>query len=574
MKKIVRERETEGESERHQSVEGNMMNMLLLTAVIVSVHLISSCSCESVSVETPLGTVIGRIDDEVCIFLGIPYAERPVNGYRFHLPKWPVKWAGYVNASVSAPACIQDSISLSTVPSQGESEDCLFLDIYVDGRTIDVQNKLPVLIYIHGGAFTVGSTSKTDFKPFVEGRGVIVVAIQYRLGVFGFAQSPDDMVIPGNLGLHDQLAAMKWVKEYIHAFGGDSDSITIAGQSAGAISVTYHLVSPLTRNIFKRAIIQSGAHSTLPVSSRSQTQDKMSALIKLTKCHRQRIDPYECLRYLPVDELKAAVGKLRSKSMSFQPSIDYLYFNDTNPVELVKRGYFTTVLESILMGHNGNEGGVMLSLFVSKVFPAHSDPPVKNIPKWPLKAAAPLLPKKIRKLYSKLIDLTFGDRWIMPTTEIANKMGQVLGDATFACPSFNFASSYLQFNRKSKLFYYHFLHRPETRSSKGLCPYIQYAVHGGEIPFVFGKVLTQPTMYTPDEVDFSNKLIASWTTFVKSGDVAIHHWKSSHWNESTTQVDMNHIVFVNATQSDFRSGFVDSLCERFVDENGEFLMIK
>ena len=549
--------------------------MLLLIAVILNVHFVLPSSCETISVETPVGRVIGRVDHhfQVTTFLGVPYAERPVNGYRFRLPRWPVKWSGYVNASEHAPACIQDSISLSTVPDQGESEDCLFLDIYVDGETIDANKKLPVMIYIHGGAFTVGSTSKTNLRPFVQGRGIIAVAVQYRLGVLGFAQSPDDMVIAGNLGLHDQLAAINWVKEYIHSFGGDNESITLAGQSAGAISITYHTVSPLASKLFKRAIIQSGAHSTLPVTTRLQSEDKMKALIKATRCDKQTLDPYECLRYFPLDKLKAAVTKLRSKSMTFQPSIDHLFFANTDPVERVKQGNFTTDLQEILMGHNGNEGGVMLSLFVSKVFPPYEDPPFKNIHKWPLKAATPFLPKRVRKIYSRLIDLTYGNRSIMPTTEIANKMGQVLGDATFACPSYNFASSYLQSNRKSRLYYYHFLYRPEKREAKGLCPYIQYAVHGGEIAFVFGKPSLDPTIYTSDEMTFSNQLIDSWTSFVKYGNVTIDQWKPSRWSDTAEQVEMNHLVFVNSTGHEFRSGFVDSSCERFVDANGESIMI-
>lgn len=567
-------------SERQQSndkcsVQVDLSEMLLLIAVVLNLHFVLPSSCESITVETPVGTLIGQVDHhfQVSTFFGVPYAEKPVNNLRFHLPKWPVTWSGYLNASEHGAACIQDSISLSSVPHQGESEDCLFLDIYVDGVTINVQKKLPVLIYIHGGAFTVGSTSKTNLKPFVQGRGIIAVAIQYRLGLFGFAQSPDDMVIAGNAGLHDQLAAINWVKRYIDSFGGDDKSITVAGQSAGAISITYHTVSPLARNLFSQAIIQSGAHSTLPVATRKQSEERMKALIKATRCDKQSLDPYECLRYFPLDKLKLAISKLRSKSMTFQPSIDHLFFVDTDPVKLVKQGNFTTDLKSILMGHNGNEGGVMLSLFVAKVFPPYSDPPFKNIHKWPLKAATPFLPKRVRKIYSRLIDLTYGNRSMMPTTEIANKMGQVLGDATFACPSYNFASSYLQFNRKSRIYYYHFLYRPEKREAKGLCPYIQFAVHGGEIPFVFGKALLNPTNYTADELTFSKDLIDSWTTFVKNGNVTFDQWKPSQWIDGVEQVEMNHIVFANSTGPEFRSGFIDSSCERFIDANGESIIV-
>ncbi|XP_049958879.1 pyrethroid hydrolase Ces2e-like isoform X7 [Schistocerca serialis cubense] len=182
-------------------------------------------------------------------FLGVPYAEPPVGELRFQDPQPAGSWEGVRNATSYGSDCVQSS-------GDG-SEDCLYLNVFVPGVPEEGAG-LPVLFWVHGGGFVVGSGSDQEHGPdFLVSYGVILVTINYRLGPLGFLSTGDE-VVPGNAGVKDQHLALTWVKQNIASFGGDPDLVTLQGQSAGGMAVSLHLVSPLSSGLFSRLIIQSG----------------------------------------------------------------------------------------------------------------------------------------------------------------------------------------------------------------------------------------------------------------------------------------------------------------------------
>jgi para-nitrobenzyl esterase len=215
------------------------------------------------------GDALGATVDGLRVLKGIPYAMPPVGQRRWRRPEPVVPWHGVRDAIVSGPACVQPSRRYGSIydrPLAATSEDCLYLDIWAPEGARD----LPVLVWIHGGSFIWGAGS----DPLYDGaalarRGAVVVSINYRLGVFGYlahpelsGESPDG--ISGNYGLLDQIAALAWVRDNIAAVGGDPANVTVAGESAGALSVLYLLASPAARGLFAKAIAQSAYMISMP----------------------------------------------------------------------------------------------------------------------------------------------------------------------------------------------------------------------------------------------------------------------------------------------------------------------
>lgn len=213
------------------------------------------------SVYTPSGRLTGERQAGIDRYLGVPFARPPVADLRWRDPQ-PITWEGVRDATRFAPACPQKGESMPGEPPSATNEDCLYLNVW--GPPDGEGGPLPVIVWIPGGGLTNGSTS----IPLYDGealarRGVIVVTVAYRLGVLGFLAHPELTAESGgegsgNYGLMDQIAALTWVRENIAAFGGDPDRVTLAGQSAGATSVSILMGSPAARGLFQRAIGQSG----------------------------------------------------------------------------------------------------------------------------------------------------------------------------------------------------------------------------------------------------------------------------------------------------------------------------
>nr|KAF6406414.1 carboxylesterase 5A [Molossus molossus] len=208
-------------------------------------------------------TVLGSTTP-VNVFLGVPYAAPPLGPLRFTNPKPVLPWSDFRDATSYPKLCLQNSDWLLSdqhilkvhYPKLEVSEDCLYLNIYAPASA-NTTSKLPVMVWLPGGAFQTGSASVFDGSALAAYEDVLVVTTQYRLGIFGFFNTGDQHAL-GNWAFMDQLAALTWVQENIGFFGGDPRSVTIFGESAGAISVSSLILSPLASDLFHRAIMESG----------------------------------------------------------------------------------------------------------------------------------------------------------------------------------------------------------------------------------------------------------------------------------------------------------------------------
>ncbi|XP_066972807.1 juvenile hormone esterase-like [Macrobrachium rosenbergii] len=309
---------------------------------------------EHVIVEVAQGKIVGQVKTQsgysYLSYQGIPYAKPPTGKRRFKDPEPSDAWGGYLYATAATPPCPQ-------LVFMG-SEDCLYLNIYspLDGN--DGQNPLPVMFFIHGGAFVVGGAgSYRGVHPLLR-HGVILVTIDYRLGVLGFLSTEDDAA-PGNLGMKDQTLALRWVNENIEAFGGDRKRITIFGESAGAASVHYQLLSPSSAGLFSGAIMQSG--SAFAPWSRGRSFRKVAEDIAMSfHCPTESSDEMiACLQkpyFRLIDEMYAQFIDFNFQPFYFAPRVDGDYI-PADPVQLVKEGRYHHV--PIMMGINRDEGSLV-----------------------------------------------------------------------------------------------------------------------------------------------------------------------------------------------------------------------
>jgi para-nitrobenzyl esterase len=226
---------------------------------------------EAASLEDPVriaaGPITGETKDGVHIYRGIPFAEPPVGELRWKPPvALKAKWDKPRAMTKFGPACPQPGYL--GVAEKDMSEDCLHLNVWTPATQVDA--KLPVMVWIHGGAFFLGASSQGVYDGLeLAKKGVVVVTINYRLGVFGFLAHPaltkeSPHKASGNYGLFDQLFALRWVQDNIARFGGDPGNVTVFGQSAGGICVNFLMILPKSKGLFQRAIVQSGGYADLP----------------------------------------------------------------------------------------------------------------------------------------------------------------------------------------------------------------------------------------------------------------------------------------------------------------------
>ena len=250
-------------------------------------------------VQTASGAVRGAFADDHLLFAGIPYAAPPVGPLRWRSPQPPTPWQGVRDASKFGPRCMQDT---THDPDFGRSvsEDCLTLNVWAPNSSAG--EPLPVMVWIHGGGFINGSGDIYDSRWLAAPGDIIVVTVNYRLGALGFLAHPalsanDDV---GNYGFADQQAALRWVRDNIANFGGDPNKVTVAGESAGAMSVCDHLVAPGSAGLFRAAILQSGP---CEAQANRATAERVSlAYAAAAGCADPAIAA-DCLRALPVAKL-------------------------------------------------------------------------------------------------------------------------------------------------------------------------------------------------------------------------------------------------------------------------------
>ncbi len=248
-------------------------------------------------VSTRDGRLRGVIRGAVKEFLGVPYAAPPVGNLRFRAPRPSARWRGVRDAIRFGRACLQ----FEPIPGAGaQSEDCLYVNIW-EPKTAQATSKLPVLLWYHGGGLAFGAGSQYRGQALAQATNTIVVTMNYRLGALGYVALPQlDAEAPrlgsGNYGLLDQIQALRWVKSNIAAFGGDPRRVTIAGESAGGLSVCGVLASPLAKGLFERAIIESFPCESSQLAGSRQDVEKASARFATAAGCSQAATAVECLR--------------------------------------------------------------------------------------------------------------------------------------------------------------------------------------------------------------------------------------------------------------------------------------
>ncbi|MCP9198916.1 carboxylesterase family protein [Gramella sp. GC03-9] len=307
----------------------------------------------TVEVQTKYGIVQGEKDAQLNldIFKGIPFAQPPVGNLRWKAPQTPASWKGVRETKSFAPAAVQTNVFGDMVyRGDGFSEDCLYLNIWTPET--QPNKKLPVLVYFYGGGFVAGDGSEPRYDgASLAQQGIVVITVNYRLNIFGFFAHPQlsaesDYAASGNYGLLDQNAALRWVAENISGFGGDPSKITIAGESAGSISVSAQMASPLSRELLSGAIGESGGmiKPTLPPVPLSEAEKIGEEVVEKSGY------TFEEFRKLPTDSIFKIYNT--SGRFGFPVVIDNHFLPKSLP-EIFKEGEQAQI--PLLVGWNSAE---------------------------------------------------------------------------------------------------------------------------------------------------------------------------------------------------------------------------
>ncbi|UPT61473.1 MAG: carboxylesterase family protein [Hyphomonadaceae bacterium JAD_PAG50586_4] len=464
-----------------------LIQVLMMFAVIAFAP--PASAEEGPIVDAPAGRVQGLAVGEVEIFRGIAYARAPLGDLRWRPPARMPRWRGLRDASQFGPACVQPASPFFDYAAT--SEDCLFLNIWAPRNA----RHAPVLFWIHGGSLLNGSGSDPIFdgSRFAE-RGIIVVSINYRLGVLGWLAHPELSAesrahVSGNYGLMDQIEALRWVRRNIGAFGGDLGNITIAGESAGALSVMYLMAAPEARGLFHRAIAQSGYMITMPELRSSSYADWPAA--ETMGAHLASHLGAVALDGLRAMDAQAIVEGVRGSGYFPLGVVD----GRTLPRQLVDtfdRGEQARV--PVLTGFN--EGEIRSLRFL--LAPAPAD--------------ASSYTREIRTRYGDLAEAFLAQ---YPADDISESMLAATRDAMYGWTAERLAAKQAEIGAVS--FLYYFDHGYPAADEAGF-----RAFHAAEIPFVFGTIGATPRYWpvipqNAEEQRLSDAMLSYWTTFARNG---------------------------------------------------------
>lgn len=454
----------------------------------------------SLVVDTDEGPIEGILQGEATrAFLGVPYAAPPVGDLRWRRPVPHEPWTTVRSAQIEGRPCTQNGLlSPGFDPTTGE--DCLTLNVWAPA---EATGPLPVLVWIHGGGFVLGSGSDDayDGRLLSEQTGAIVVGINYRLGALGFLSLPEleaedtEHGSTGSYGIEDQRAALAWVQANVEAFGGDPGNVTIFGESAGAISTCYHLLSPPSQGLFHRAIIQSGPCESANDPDEAKLQGAELASVLGCGDAVAGVD-LACLRGKTEQEvLEALPGGLDfffGEGPSWFPIVDG-YNLPAQPAALLAAGDFAKV--PTIVGSNSDEGTLFFTL---------GDVDIPDEATFETLAEG-LVPGHGADVVALYPAATYG-------SAKAAAMAAV-GDGGFVCPTRRLARALDAAGAPT--FLYHFTFAP----SGVLLGDDLGAFHSAELRYVFGNPgqLT-PFPLDPTELELSQAIMSYWGRFSASGD--------------------------------------------------------
>ncbi len=475
------------------SKAGKPAFILALAFSLIAATLAPTHAQSQPTVSIAQGALAGVIEAGVAAFKNIPYAAPPVGELRWREPQPPATWTGTRDASIFGNACRQKPAPAEPVGAQ--SEDCLNLNVWTPA--VDADAKLPVMVWIHGGAYVIGASNLPAFNgaPLTK-EGVVMVSLNYRLGSLGFFAHPalvkDHPNGPVNYGLLDQIAALRWVQKNIAAFGGDPHNVTIFGESAGGQSVLALFASPLARGLFQRGIVQSGYG--IPEATRAKAVEvgvKLASAAGLDGANAS----IEQLRALPADALLDAQGQ----GLSLAPVAvagDPVLPRSIN--EIFSRGEQARL--PLILGVNSDEANVAEAFGI--------DPAI---------------------IIQRSTAARIGAKVLYPGVTDESELGRLLvRDMAFTAPAKRRAQLHARFAPAWR-YYFSYV----TQSKRDVWP---GAPHGAEIPFVFGTGdLVYGDDFTAADRELSRKMMAYWLAFAKTSKPAVEG--SPVWPVHTTRAD-------------------------------------
>jgi para-nitrobenzyl esterase len=457
---------------------------MVMAALAVS----AAARADSLTVKTEQGKAHGKTlnDGKVRAFLGLPYAAPPVGELRWKAPQAPAKWKGERDATKFGAHCAQGRVFDDMIFQDGApSEDCLFVNVYSPADAQAGKSKLPVMFWIHGGGYAGGASSEPRHNgDFLPTKGVVLVTINYRLGVLGFLATKELAKeangAAGNYGMLDMVAALRWVKANIGDFGGDPNNVTIFGESAGSFAVSTLMASPLARGLFAKAIGESGGdfEGLLPTDAlavREKKDDEWVASLGVKTLAE--------LRALPVEKI---VDAAKEKKGGASPVVDGKFL-----VEPVSAAYAAgrQAHKPLLAGWNRDEG------WTSPV----------TASKWKTQAH-----EMFKERAAEFLKLYPGET----DAQAMRSAADFAGDEFIAFGTWKWLEAHRK-TGEAPVYRYHFeLAALPSKFHLGTA-----AFHSDDIEYVFGTLDTRPgETVRPEDRKLSEQMMSYWTNFAKHGD--------------------------------------------------------
>ena len=466
----------------------------------------SAWAKNSLTVKTASGKVAGKwsADHQVREFLGIPYAAPPVGPLRWQPPQPAAKWHGVRSATDFGARCMQPAFYKDMVfRDPGQSEDCLTLNIWTPAK--DPHAKLPVMVWIYGGGFSTGATSepRQDGEHLAANKGVLIVSMNYRLGVFGFFALPALMQespvhAAGNYGLMDQRAALQWVQHNIARFGGDPKNVTIFGESAGSMSVSAQMASPQSQGLFARAMGESGGMFLADGFPTAQEQAQQDAAFMRKTFGTEDLAKLRAVSAAELLRAAAQPGRMRL----FWPNVDGAFLPQSASA-IYAAGEQAHV--PLLAGTNRDEGTAMVVYAPQKV----------TLASWQAMA---------KQQFGANADAFLQAYAANNDAQAVRAAEDYAGDRFIAYSTWAWLEAQVQTGGQPVYRYRFDLGSPGDPNHS----VESGAFHSDDIEYVFGNLDSRAGAYwRPEDRQLSEAMQSYWTNFAKTGDPngpGLPHW--------------------------------------------------